>query len=54
MAKKSDQPTPIAQNKKARFDYFIEERFERSVWTGNLTQRHGAPSAEDAEVVFSS
>jgi len=28
MAKKSDQPSSIAQNKKARFDYFIEERLE--------------------------
>jgi SsrA-binding protein len=27
MAKKPDQP-PIAQNRKARFDYFIEERLE--------------------------
>jgi len=29
MTKKDDKPsTTIAQNKKARFDYFIEERFE--------------------------
>ena len=28
MAKKSDQPSSIAQNKKARFDYFIEDRLE--------------------------
>ena len=28
MAKKDDKPSTIAQNKKARFDYFIEERFE--------------------------
>src|SRR3954452_16973608 len=28
MAKKDEKNATIAQNKKARFDYFIEERFE--------------------------
>jgi SsrA-binding protein len=28
MAKAAETPRPIAENRKARFDYFIEERFE--------------------------
>ena len=31
MAKDSDKLPPIAVNRKARFDYFIEERYEAGI-----------------------
>ena len=55
MAKKSDQPTPIAQNKKARFDYFIEERLEAGLalqgWEVK-SMRAGKAQLTDAFVIL--
>jgi len=55
MAKKSDQPSPIAQNKKARFDYFIEERLEAGLalqgWEVK-SMRAGKAQLTDAFVIL--
>jgi SsrA-binding protein len=55
MAKKSEQPAPIAQNKKARFDYFIEERLEAGValqgWEVK-SMRAGKAQLTDAFVIL--
>ena len=55
MAKKSDQPTSIAQNKKARFDYFIEERLEAGLalqgWEVK-SMRAGKAQLTDAFVIL--
>ena len=55
MAKKSDQPGPIAQNKKARFDYFIEERLEAGMalqgWEVK-SMRAGKAQLTDAFVIL--
>ena len=55
MAKKSDQPSPIAQNKKARFDYFIEERLEAGMalqgWEVK-SMRAGKAQLTDAFVIL--
>jgi SsrA-binding protein len=55
MAKKSDQPSSIAQNKKARFDYFIEERLEAGLalqgWEVK-SMRAGKAQLTDAFVVL--
>jgi SsrA-binding protein len=55
MAKKSDQPSPIAQNKKARFDYFIEERLEAGIslqgWEVK-SMRAGKAQLTDAFVIL--
>ena len=55
MAKKSDQPSSIAQNKKARFDYFIEERLEAGLalqgWEVK-SMRAGKAQLTDAFVIL--
>ena len=55
MAKKSDQPSSIAQNKKARFDYFIEERVEAGLalqgWEVK-SMRAGKAQLVDAYVIL--
>jgi len=55
MAKKSDQPNSIAQNKKARFDYFIEERLEAGLalqgWEVK-SMRAGKAQLTDAFVIL--
>jgi len=55
MAKKSDQPSSIAQNKKARFDYFIEERLEAGLalegWEVK-SMRAGKAQLTDAFVII--
>ena len=55
MAKKSDQQSPIAQNKKARFDYFIEERLEAGMalqgWEVK-SMRAGKAQLTDAFVIL--
>lgn len=55
MAKKPDQPAPIAQNKKARFDYFIEERLEAGLalqgWEVK-SMRAGKAQLTDAFVIL--
>jgi SsrA-binding protein len=55
MAKKSDQPGSIAQNKKARFDYFIEERLEAGLalqgWEVK-SMRAGKAQLTDAFVIL--
>src|SRR6185295_5069587 len=55
MAKKSDQPSSIAQNKKARFDYFIEERLEAGLalqgWEVK-SMRAGKAQLTDAFVIM--
>ena len=55
MAKKSDRPSPIAQNKKARFDYFIEERLEAGLalqgWEVK-SMRAGKAQLTDAFVIL--
>jgi SsrA-binding protein len=55
MAKKSDQASPIAQNKKARFDYFIEERLEAGLalqgWEVK-SMRAGKAQLTDAFVIL--
>ena len=55
MAKKSDRPSSIAQNKKARFDYFIEERLEAGLalqgWEVK-SMRAGKAQLTDAFVIL--
>jgi SsrA-binding protein len=55
MAKKSDQASSIAQNKKARFDYFIEERLEAGLalhgWEVK-SMRAGKAQLTDAFVIL--
>src|SRR5512143_1071506 len=55
MAKKTDQPSSIAQNKKARFDYFIEERLEAGLalqgWEVK-SMRAGKAQLTDAFVIL--
>ncbi|MEO8467381.1 MAG: SsrA-binding protein SmpB [Gammaproteobacteria bacterium] len=55
MAKKSDQPSSIAQNKKARFDYFIEDRLEAGLalqgWEVK-SMRAGKAQLTDAFVIL--
>jgi SsrA-binding protein len=55
MAKKTDQPNSIAQNKKARFDYFIEERLEAGLalqgWEVK-SMRAGKAQLTDAFVIL--
>ena len=55
MAKKSDQERTIAQNKKARFDYFIEERLEAGLalqgWEVK-SMRAGKAQLTDAFVIL--
>jgi SsrA-binding protein len=55
MAKKTDQQASIAQNKKARFDYFIEERLEAGLalqgWEVK-SMRAGKAQLTDAFVIL--
>ena len=55
MAKKSEQANSIAQNKKARFDYFIEERLEAGLalqgWEVK-SMRAGKAQLTDAFVIL--
>jgi SsrA-binding protein len=55
MAKKSNSASAIAQNKKARFDYFIEERLEAGLalqgWEVK-SMRAGKAQLTDSFVIF--
>jgi SsrA-binding protein len=55
MTKKPDPAPPIAQNKKARFDYFIEDRIEAGLalegWEVK-SMRAGKAQLTDAYVIF--
>jgi SsrA-binding protein len=55
VAKKDETPSSIAQNRKARFDYFIEDRLEAGValqgWEVK-SMRAGKAQLTDAFVIF--